>query len=108
MNERNIERILDVLQFSIQHYGKTFMDDDIYKEYPNVTKNVIELLVENEVLTSTMAGNSFDETNIENFRAFLSDLQDEVDELKISEKEKNDILSKINFNLNFNFNMLNI
>ncbi len=108
INKRNIGRIMDVLQFVLEHYGQSFMDDDIYKACPQATSNIIDLLVESGVITSTKDGNSFDETNIDEYRSFLSDLQDEMEELNLSEKEKNDIQSKIKSHFNFNINLLNI
>ena len=65
MNQRNIERILDVLQFAVEHYGKTFMDDDVYKKYPKTTSNILDLLIDRNVIDSTKDGNTFDENNIE-------------------------------------------
>lgn len=108
MNLRNIERIIDVLQFVVNHYGQVFMDDDVFKACPKATSNIIDLLVDREVITSTKDGNWFDECNIEEYRSFLSDLEDEIDELKIPEEEKKDIQSKISSHFNLNINLLNI
>jgi hypothetical protein len=108
MNLRNIELIMDVLQFAIDHYGQTFMDEDVYKACPKATSNIIELLIEREVITSTKDGCWFDECNIDKYKSFLSDLKDEIDELKISEKEKKYIQSKIRPHFNMNINLLNI
>lgn len=108
MNQRNIERIMDVLQFAIDHYGQVFMDVDVYKACPKATSNIIDLLIDREVITSTKDGCWFDECNIEEYRSFLSDLEDEIDELKISEEEKKDIQSKISSHFNLNINLLNI
>ena len=107
MNERNIGRILDVLQYAIEQYGKTFMEDSIYKTCPSATSNIIDLLDEREVFTCTKDGICFDESNLEEFRSFLSDLQDEIDDLNIPEETKKEINSRIDFNLNLNFNLLN-
>ena len=108
MNLRNIERIMDVLQFAIDHYGQVFMDDDVYKACPKATSSIIDLLIDREVITSTKDGNWFDECNIEEYRSFLSDLEDEIDELKIPEEEKKEIQSKISSHFNLNINLLNI
>ena len=107
MNQRNIGRILDVLQFAVDHYGKTFMDDDVYERYPQTTSNVIDLLIDRNVIDSTKDGNTFDENNIEEYRSFLSDLQDEIEDLDLSKEEKKKILLSFNNLLNFNFNLLN-
>lgn len=108
MNERNIERILDVLQYIIKHYGKTFMEDDIYHACPKATNNIVDLLDELGVITCTKDGISFDEGNIEEYRSFLNDLQDEIEDSQLPEKSKKDIISKIDFSLNINFNLINL
>jgi hypothetical protein len=105
MNERNIGRILDVLQYAIQHFGKTFMEDDLYKACRSATSNIIDLLDEREVFTCTKDGISFDEGNIKEYRSFLYVLQDEIDDFNIPEDIKKEINSKIDLNLNFNFNL---
>lgn len=104
MNQKNIERIMDVLQYAVSHYGHTFMEDDVYAAYPKATSNIIDMLDEYGVITCTKEGISFDESNIEEYRSFLSDLEDEIEDLKLPETEKKDILSKIEVN----FNVLNI
>lgn len=106
MNQRNIERILDVLHFAVDHYGQTFMDDDIYKNYPQTTSNIIDLLIDRNVIDSTKDGNTFDENNIEEFRSFLSDLQDEIEDLQLTTEEKKKVL--LNFNNLLNINLLNV
>ena len=109
MNVRNIERILDVLQFVVDHYnGKIFMDDDVYKACPNATSNIIDLLVDRDVITSTKDGNSFDDGNIEEYRSFLSDLEDEIEDLNLPDEEKEEIRSKFQIHINLNINLLNI
>lgn len=109
MNVRNIERILDVLQFVVDHYnGKLFMDDDVYKACPNATSNIIDLLVDRDVITSTKDGNSFDDGNIEEYRSFLSDLEDEIEDLDLADNEKKEIHTKIQVFFNFNFNLLGV
>ena len=102
LNVRNIERILDVLQYAVQHYGQTFMEDDIYKACPAATSNIIDLLDEREVITCTQDGISFDESNVEDYRSFLSDLQDELEELDIPKKEKRELLDRLNLSININ------
>ena len=108
MNVKNIERILDVLQFAVDHRGQTFMDDDVYKACPKATSNIIDLLADRDVITSTKDGNSFDDENIEEYRSFLSDLEDEIEELKMSDEEKKDIQIRFQTHLNSNINLLNI
>lgn len=108
LNKRNIERIIDVLQFAIDHYGQTFMDDDVYKACPNATSNVIDLLIDMDVLSSTKDGIWFDEGNIEEYRSLLCDLEDVLDDINMSEVEKVEMQSKLETHLNFNFNLLNI
>lgn len=102
MNERNIGRLMDVLQYAVDHYNKIFMDDDVYKAYPQVTKRYIDFLADIDVISSTKEGNSFEDTNFEEYRSFLSELEDYIDELNISEKEKESFLSRIHVNLNIN------
>lgn len=108
LNERNIERILDVLQYINEHYGQTFMEDDIYLACPKATSNIIDLLDELGVITCTKDGISFDDSNYEEYRSFLCDLQDEIEDSQLPEESKKDIISKINFSLNINFNLLNV
>lgn len=108
MNLRNIERILDVLQFAVDHYGQTFMDEDIYNAYPKTTSNIINLLIERNVIDgSCKDGNTFDDNNFEDYRSFLSDLQDEIEDLDLPKEEKKKVLLSFNNLLNFNFNLLN-
>ena len=69
MNERTIERILDALQYINEHFGQTFMEDDIYRACPKVTSNIIDLLDELGVITCTKDGISFDDSNFEEYRS---------------------------------------
>ena len=108
MNKRNIERILDVLDYAKDHYNQTFMEDDIYKAYPSTTSNIIDLLIERDVLTSTKDGLSFDDCNLEEYRSLLSDLQDEIEELELTDEEGKPICSRLELHLNFNFNAASI
>lgn len=108
MNERTIERILDALQYINEHFGQTFMEDDIYRACPKVTSNIIDLFDELGVITCTKDGISFDDSNFEEYRSFLSDLQDDIEESQMPEESKKVFISKIEFNLNINFNLLNL
>ena len=108
MNLRNIERILDVLQYGVEHFGQTFMEEDIYAACPKATKNIIDMLDEREVFTCTNDGINFDERNIEDYRSLLSDLQDDIENLDIPEDEKKEFASRLELHLNMNYNLLNL
>lgn len=108
LNQRNIERIMDVLQFAVDHYGQVFMENDVYRAYPKTTSNIIDLLIDLDVLTSTKDGIWIDENNVEEYRSLLSDLEDEINELKISENEKGEIKARFDSHLNLNINLINI
>lgn len=102
MNERNIGRLMDVLQYAVEHYNQLFMDDDVRKAYPEVTKRYIDYLIDKDVISSTKDGNSFEDVNFEEYRSFLSELEDYIDDLDITEKEKDSFLSRLQVNLNIN------
>ena len=93
---------MDVLQYAVEHYDQLFMDDDVYKAYPQVTERHINFLIEKEVISSTKEGNSFEDVNFEKYRSFLSELEDYIEDLTITKKEKEDLLSRIQINQNFN------
>lgn len=94
MNENNIERILDVLKYLLDHYEQTFTEDDIYATCPEVTSNIIEVLNDKGVITCKKDGVSFDKNNIEEYRSFMSDLEDNVEDLDLPVERKKEILSK--------------
>ena len=84
------------------------MEDDIYRACPKATSNIVDLLDEYGVITCTKDSISFNDSNLEKYRSFLSDLQDEIEDSHLPEESKGKIISKIDFNLNINFNLLNV
>ena len=93
MSKNYIENALNVIQYLLDHSNHWFSDKEIYSVSPRYGKRIIDNLLEAEVIISTKDGLLFDEGDVYALNSYLSELSDELENIKKS--EQTELLNKI-------------
>ena len=93
MNKNYIDNALNVIQYLLDHPNYWMSDEEIYSVSPRYGKKIIDNLIEAEVLISTKDGLLFDEGDVYALKSYLSELSDELENIKKSERAE--LLNKI-------------
>lgn len=93
MSKSYIDNALNVIQYLLNHPNHWMSDEEIYNVSPRYGKKIIDNLLEAEVIISTKDGLLFDEGDVYALNSYLSELNDELENIKKS--EQTELLNKI-------------
>ncbi len=93
MSKNYIDNALNVIQYLLDHSNHWISDKEIYCVSPRYGKRIIDNLLEAEVIISTKDGLLFDEGDVYALNSYLSELSDELENIKKS--EQTELLNKI-------------
>lgn len=93
MSKNYIDNALNVIQYLLDHPNYWMSDEEIYNVSPRYGKKIIDNLLDEEVIISTKDGLLFDEGDVYALNSYLSDLGDEIENIKKSEQAE--LLNKI-------------
>lgn len=93
MSKNYIDNALNVIQYLLDHQNYWMSDEEIYSVSPRYGKKIIDDLIDREVVVSTKDGLLFDEGDVFALNSYLSELSDELDNIKKSEQAE--LLNKI-------------
>ena len=93
MSKNYIDNALNVIQYLLDHPSYWMSDEEIYSVSPRYGKKIIDNLLETEVIISTKDGLLFDEGDVYALKSYLSELSDELENIKKSERAE--LLNKI-------------
>ena len=93
MSKNYIDNALNVIQYLLDHSNHWMSDKEIYSVSPRYGKKIIDDLIGREVVVSTKDGLLFDEGDVFALNSYLSELSDELDNIKKSEQAE--LLNKI-------------
>ena len=93
MSKNYIDNALNVIQYLLDHPNYWMSDEEIYNVSPRYGKKIIDNLLDEEVLISTKDGLLFDEGDVYALNSYLSELGDEIENIKKSEQAE--LLNKI-------------
>lgn len=93
MSKNYIDNALNVIQYLLDHPNYWMSNEEIYSVSPRYGKKIIDNLLEAEVLLSTKDGLLFDKSDVYALSSYLSELSDELENIKKSERAE--LLNKI-------------
>ena len=93
MSKNYIDNALNVIQYLLDHPNFWMSDEEIYNVSPRYGKKVIDNLLDAEVIISTKDGLLYDEGDAFALNSYLSELSDEIENIKKS--EQTELLNKI-------------
>ena len=93
MSKNYIDNSLNVIQYLLDHQNYWISDMDLYNVSPRYGKKIIDDLIDREVVVSTKDGLLFDEGDAFALNSYLSELSDELDNIRKSEQAE--LLNKI-------------
>lgn len=93
MSKNYIDNALNVIQYLLDHPNFWMSDEEIYNVSPRYGKKVIDNLLDAEVIISTKDGLLYDEGDAFALNSYLSELSDELENIKKS--EQTELLNKI-------------
>ena len=93
MSKNYIDNALNVIQYLLDHPNYWMSDEEICSVSPRYGKKIIDNLLESEVLISIKDGLLFDNSDVYALSSYLSELSDELENIKKSEQAE--LLNKI-------------
>lgn len=93
MSKIYIDGLLDIIQYLLEHRNTWFSEENLYKLSPRYGKKIVDNLIDEEIIVSTKDGILFDESDIIALNSYMSEIQDDLQNIKKS--EQTELLNKM-------------
>ena len=110
MSIEYIDNTINVAKFLLENCGKCVSENEIYSVSPRYGFKILNNLIDDNIVSSTKDGITFDEDDIPALNSFLSEIREEMPEDESWKDVLNrfvGLLSDISNIINTGFNILN-